>query len=205
MAHHVYTTDAFVVESTPSGEANKSYLLFTRELGMIRSTAQGVRLLKSKLRFSLQDFTQVSVSVVRGKDIWRITNAKAIRHLYNEFRHEEDIVICIAQTFALVKRLVPGEEKNEKLFIFIEKALDFLETYLKKAKNNSDNELREKISSFESILVLNILFELGYLAPISELEKFIEPDFTEELLYSMNAVRKIAYSEINKSLHETQL
>ena len=55
MAHHVYTTPAYLIESTPSGEANKSYLLFTKDLGMIRATAQGVRLLKSKLRYSLQD------------------------------------------------------------------------------------------------------------------------------------------------------
>lgn len=197
MSHHVYTTDAFILDSNPSGEANKSYLIFTKELGMIRGTAQGVRLLKSKLRFSLQDFSRASVSTVRGKDIWRVTNAKLTSNLYETHKERKEIVTVIAHVFSLMKRLMPGEEKHEKLFDVLARALDFLET--------EKNLVFDDVTSFECILVLNILFELGYLAPGGDLSLYIEPVWSRELLMQMVPQRKHAYQEINKSLKETQL
>jgi len=78
MAHHVYTTEGFLVHSQPSGEAGKFFLVFSRELGMVGATAQGVRLSQSKLRYYTQDFYYGLYSFVRGKDVWRMTGAKDI-------------------------------------------------------------------------------------------------------------------------------
>ena len=41
--YHLYHTGAVVVGSSPSGEASKTILLFTRELGLVSARAQGVR------------------------------------------------------------------------------------------------------------------------------------------------------------------
>ncbi len=196
MAHHVYNTDAFVLDSGSLGEANKIYLIFTRELGVIRATAQGVRLLKSKLRYSLQDFSHTTLSVVRGKELWRITNAKSEESLYALYADKKDVMRVIAHIFLLIKRLIHGEDKNEELFDILVQAFDFLK----------GRELtKEQSASFEYILVLKILNNLGYLGNVQELSAFIRSEWNTELLDAMYAVKKIALQEINRSLKETQL
>ncbi len=200
MAHHIYTTDALVVEGTNSGEANKSFLLFTSELGMIRAHAQGVRLLKSKLRFSLQEYEHVSISVVRGKEMWRITSCRPLKSLFKQAElgdaEEKDMLITLARVCALIKRLMPHEEKHEKLFEYV------ISVFLYACHELLDTE---DIKNFECIIVLNLLYELGYLGRIIELEEFIYAPLSGTLLKRLGSVRKIAYQEINRSLRETQL
>jgi DNA repair protein RecO (recombination protein O) len=196
MAHHVYNTHGFVLESTPRGEANKLYSIFTEELGMIRAVAQGVRLLKSKLRFSLQEFSYVSLSVVRGKDVWRITNARSEWNLYSLYKNRKDVFYILAQVFVLLRRLIPGEEKNEILFKVLTDALEFLRVH----------HLEEKeTGAFERILILKILHSLGYIGTSSELNDFISSAWSAELVSKMAPHAKQATAEINRAIRESQL
>ena len=78
MHHHIYHTQGFVLSSRNVGEANKILTVFTRELGLIRATVQGIRLNKSKLKFSIQDLSFATIDFVKGKEVWRITSAKSI-------------------------------------------------------------------------------------------------------------------------------
>ena len=109
--HHIYTTPAFVIHSSPHGESGKFLLLFTRDFGMIGATAQGIRLGTSKLRYHIQDFDFSSISIVRGKEVWRITGAHELEHTKNTIVH--------LKILKFLKRLLHGEEKNEKLFEII--------------------------------------------------------------------------------------
>ena len=198
MAHHIYTTQALIIEGTLTGEANKSYLLFTKELGMIRATAQGVRLLKSKLRFSLQDFTYVSVSVVRGKEIWRITSARGLAHIYDIYKDlgRKELIVMLANVCALIKRLMPQEEKHQELFEYLVEAFRY--EYLPTISE-------DEIKSLECILVITILRELGYFGHVPMLEPYDKVTITPGILESAAHIRKRAYQEINRALHETQL
>ncbi|MBX4198145.1 DNA repair protein RecO [Candidatus Parcubacteria bacterium] len=196
MAHHVYNTEGFIVESAPRGEANKMYLIFTEELGMVRATAQGVRFLKSKLRFALQDMSYARVSLVRGKDMWRVTNARAEWNVYKQYKDNKDVLFALAQIFALLRRLIPGEEKNEALFRYLYDACMFLE---------SKELLPEEVKSYERIVVLNILHYLGYGVSTQELAVFIDVPLSTELLEKMIKEKTKALQEINRSLKETQL
>jgi len=73
--HHIYHTEGIILGNKNYGEAGKYYSVFTRDLGMIYASAQGVRKMSSKLRFILQDFSCIKMDFVRGKDFWRITSA----------------------------------------------------------------------------------------------------------------------------------
>lgn len=192
MAHHVYTTDAFIIESANSVEANKVLTLFTRELGMVRAVAQGVRLQKSKLKFAVQEYSFSTVSLVRGKEVWRLTNAKPVSSLYHTYKHHPEVIHVIAQIFVLLKRLIPGEEKNEKLFEFLSKSFEYLAQL-------------PDIKSFERIVVVNILHILGYIGQVPELEIFINPTWNSDILEAMELQAKIATREINRALRESQL
>jgi DNA repair protein RecO len=195
--HHIYKTEGLIIGSSLSGEANKFFYIFTRDLGLIGASAQGVRRLQSKLRYSLQDFSLSQISLVRGKNNWKITNAIFDKNFYQIFNENSDKLFVCSQIFSLLKKLLAGEDKNEKLLDVVKSSLVFLE----------QSELgSEEIKNFECIVVLKILHNLGYLGQSENLKKFIEEQtWSLEFLSAMNGSKKEAIENINKSIKETQL
>lgn len=195
MAHHIYTTDAYVLDSNASGEADEFLTLFTRDLGLVRATARGVRLEKSKLRYSLQSLSCSRISLVRGKEVWRITTAEFKKNLHANYREHKNILAVVANCSALIRRMVAGEEKNEILFSVISDAFDFL----------ASREWGKELELFEIALVLKILQNLGYVSASAELSLFIHEPWSEKMLSALAAHRSLAVREINASLRESQL
>jgi DNA repair protein RecO len=196
MSHHIYTTPAVVLESFPGREADRRYTLFTREFGIIRATATGVRQSTSKLRYALQEFSVLDVSLVRGREWWRITNASAGENLFWRERKNQAVVEAVARIFRLLIRLVPGEEKNELLYDEISRALDFL----------SKHELSgEDVAAFEQVMVLRVLRDLGYVGEDAKLTEFFKSDLHTKLLKSAQTHRRQILTAINYSLQQSQL
>lgn len=75
MSYTVVTTDGFIIGSEPRGEAGKLLSIFTRELGLVLAIAQGIRLEKSKLRYSTREYSFGQFSFVKGREFWRLTDA----------------------------------------------------------------------------------------------------------------------------------
>ncbi len=193
--HHIYTTEGFIIKSFSVGEANKGYFLFTKNLGLVRASAQGVRLSKSKLKGHLGDFDFIEVSLVKGKEIWRITNVSAI--IQNPFRKDKEKLSAVKNIFGLMLRLIHGEEKNEPLFSVNESFYRFL---------LSSGISAENIKNLEAVMALRILFNLGYLKKDEGLSEFAEGSrLSAELLDSFSTKRKTAIKEINEILKETHL
>lgn len=111
MSYAVYSTRGFILGSAPTGEASKIYLIYTEDFGLVRARAQSVRLLTSKLRYNLEDYSFGTFSLVRGREIWRLTGTEKI-----DLPQKQKFSLVRARVLNLVKRLVQGEEKNEKLF-----------------------------------------------------------------------------------------
>src|SRR3989344_1359216 len=110
--HHTYTTEGIVIASSPQDEASKFLYILTPDLGLVGVKAQGVRELKSKLRFHLQDFTHLELSLVRGKSGWRVTNAASLRpSIVND-----TVAPTLKRVCSLIKLLCAGEDANETLF-----------------------------------------------------------------------------------------
>ncbi|TSC68053.1 MAG: DNA repair protein RecO [Parcubacteria group bacterium Gr01-1014_72] len=197
MSYHLYHTDAFILGSESGGEANRHFTLLTRALGLVNASAQGVRLLKSKLRYHLEDRACVEVTLVRGKSRWRIVGATKRMSLRNVFREHPEREALLVRFFALLKRLIPEEEVHEVIFDSVGDAYACL--------------LPEAISSdtlfgVECVLLLRTLRELGYLADTPELRPFLSsPYLTHELLSLLLPLREKAVAEINRSLRETHL
>ena len=193
--HHIYTTKAIIIKSVPIGEANKYYFLLTEDLGFIRASAQSVRLDKSKLKGHLQDFCLVKISLVKGKDIWRITSVETIE--YGNFIKNINKLIAIKNVFSLLSRLLAGEEKNESLFESVESFYIFL---LK-------NELtQDKIKNLETITVLRILYHLGYFKQSFDLMDYVVDNrLSMEILNLFEDNKKMAILDINNALNETHL
>lgn len=193
--HHIYHTHGFILSSRNTGEANKVLSIYTKEMGFVRATVQGVRLHKSKLRFALQDFYYAKIDLVRGKDIWRVTSATGI----NSFpfaRVEKQSLLLIARVSKLLERLCGGEEKNEKIFNDLIQALYLLDD------NNISQESREAL---ELHLVLRIMNSLGYIGDSAILIDYLNSDFNHTLTEGLLKERQSIITHINKALNESQL
>ena len=149
--HHIYHTEGIILGSRNFGEAGRYYSIFTRDLGMIYASAQGVRKMSSKLRFILQDFVYIKVDLVQGRDFWRITTAEKTDQLENIVRRPITLKI-VSNLARLLRRLLAGTEKNELLFQELVQGLVILE----KAKS------KEEFEDTEINIVLQILEKLGY-------------------------------------------
>lgn len=193
--HHIYTTKAIIIKSANIGEANKYYFLLTHDLGFIKASAQGVRLEKSKLKGHLQDFSLVNISLVKGRNIWRITSVDTIE--VGNFILNGNKFNSIRSVFSLIVRLVHGEEKNEALYDCVE---SFYLLLIKK-----DFQI-ETIKNAETITVLRILFRLGYFKQNFNLSDFVDDNSLEnDVLIRFDNNRKIAIMDINEALKETHL
>jgi len=193
--HNVYTTKSIILKSVQIGEANKLYFLLTEDFGLIKATAQGIRLLKSKLKGHLQDFYFSKISFVKGKELWRITSSEVI--CQENFLRDSNKIYIVKNIFFILLRLIHGEERNQNLFECIEKLYLFL---LENDINTEDSK------NIESITVLRILNILGYL---KKNEFFIEfcnnNEINKEILQKFSIFRSKAILEINNSLKETHL
>ncbi len=117
----------------PLREADRTYTILTRDLGLVRASATGVRKEGSKLRGALEPLVLSEISLVRGKEYWRITSAEVLRSLA--------AAPTLARPLALLQRLVQGEEPHPELF-------DAVEAHL---------------GAQEETLASHILYHLGYL------------------------------------------
>lgn len=192
--HHIYHTEGIILGSRNFGEAGRYYYIFTRDLGMIYASAQGVRKMSSKLRFVLQDFAYLKIDLVQGKDFWRITNASKT-NLLEQITKKPETFKVFFNISRLLKRLLVGIEPNEALFIDLLQYLSILE------KAEKEEDLR----NIETIAVLRIINNLGYIGTNDILETFIKSPFEENLIFEASKSRRTILSEINKALKETHL
>lgn len=192
--HHIHHTEGLILGSTSFGETGKYYSIFTRDLGMIYASAQGVRKMSSKLRFVLQDFSYVKVDFVRGKDFWRITSASKTNILENVSKRKETLEVFF-NISRLLKRLLAGEDPNPRLFQDMLNGLLTLEKY----------ETGEDLRNLEAVIVLRLLYDLGYIGANDTISDLIESPFENDLIFKVSKHRNKVLSEINKAIRESHL
>ncbi len=151
MSYHIYQTEGVILSSNPAGESNRFYYIYTEELGLVGVWGQGVRKLESKLRFNLQDFSHICVNLVRGKNMWRLTDVEKVGDFPRLLASEEKRMLT-GRLVSLMKRLLE-EGADSTLYHFFVTALEYLET------QTLD---KEQLRSFEVLFVLRILHHLGY-------------------------------------------
>ena len=192
--HHIYHTEGIILGSRNFGEAGKHYFIFTRDLGMVTASAEGVRKISSKLRYVLQDFAYLKIDLVSGRNIFRVTNASKSGALEQITKNPETFKV-FANVARLLKRLLAGVEPNEALFADLLNGLSILEKIEKKAD----------LPNIEAIIVLRILNNLGYIGENYTLENLIKSPFEENLVFEISKDRTKVLRQINKALKETHL
>lgn len=194
MHHHIYHTQGFILSSRNVGEANKTLTIFTRELGLVRAQVQGIRLSKSKLKFSIQDLSFANIDLVKGKEVWRITSAKNISS-FPMARANKNSLVLIARISGLIERFCGPEISNEKIFDELIQSLYILDDEI-------ENETREAL---ELHLVLRIMHELGYIGESNLLAQYLSESFDKDKTKNLLKERQAIIFHINKALSESQL
>ncbi len=149
MAYQTYTTEAIVCGTFNRNTADRSYLLFTREAGMLYAEAKSVREERSRQRMSLQDFSYVRVSLVKGKSSWKIGSIEPRENFFMNATDKAARGSVVAAT-KFLRRFYGGEEPLPQLFDYVRTALTQL---------SHPTPEREFV---ERAIQVHILHELGY-------------------------------------------
>ena len=88
--HQIYQTEGIVLKSIDYSEADKYLLILTRDFGLIKTAAKGLRKVSSKLRYSLQEFSVAQISLVQGRSIWRLINASCENNFFFDLCKNKD-------------------------------------------------------------------------------------------------------------------
>ncbi|MBP7006863.1 MAG: DNA repair protein RecO [Candidatus Pacebacteria bacterium] len=191
--HHIYHTKGVILSSRNFGEAGRYYHILTNDLGLIFVSAQGVRKMESKLRYVLQDGSYINVDLIRAKDFWKVTTASK-RSGLDGIVKDRNKFHMFCNIGRLLKRLLPGEEINEELFSDFIKGLKILET-----------SKEEEINNIEVMIVLRILYHLGYIGEDGIANNLTKSPLEKDLVFEVSKKRANILREINKALRETQL
>jgi recombinational DNA repair protein (RecF pathway) len=184
MAIEKYTTEAIVIEHFDQGEHDRVYKLFTREFGLVMTHAKSVRKLESKLRAHVMPRTVGLVTLVQGKEVWRLVGAEEKGLPGN----------AITDVTQLIRRLIRGEGAHKALYSRI---VEYLAT---------EGEFDRQKSRL--LLYYFMLVELGYAdakaigaKDIKEYVSWNMHDLYTHLLLSYDKVR----NHVQEVLKEIQL
>jgi DNA repair protein RecO len=195
MAYNIYTTQGIVLSWRPLREADRVYSILTRDLGLIRATATGVRKEGSKLRAFLEPLSVSSISLVKGKEYWRITSAVLEESLSTSLKNKA-VLKSLSKALALLGALVQGEEVHPELFDALEPVVlstidpDF------DAKNGE---------ALEILLVARTLFHLGYLSEDEVSRDMLDGEVKNELFESISKNKKSIVKAINEGIEASNL
>ncbi|MCC7436490.1 DNA repair protein RecO [Candidatus Nomurabacteria bacterium] len=187
----IHHCKAFILKSADSGEANKMIWLFTKEFGLVVAKVQGVKKDGAKLRAHLIDYTLIDVDLVKGRDVWRLVNAKVNTNPFSG-DYDKKRARSYIRALGLVSRFCIEEGEEPGLFEHLEKTLETLKSPLE------DGQL------FDAIVLWKILILLGYL----ELEEDMKGLFSQNLLeitVSTKGVLQKIIKDVTDAINRTHL
>lgn len=180
MSSRQYITKAIVCGSVQSMTSDKSYLLFTQELGMVWAQARSVRMEKSKQRCALQDFSIIRVSLVQGRATWRIGSVEALANPFLA-AHSRESRGGVSYVIKKLRQYLHGETALPKIFVDSVESLAALAT---------EDDIA-MIAVWQQVFECRLLTELGYIKVTHDLLPLIDApsvmDATEAYDSSLDA------------------
>ncbi len=191
MSYSIYTTQAIVLRVIPSGEANCDVVLFTRTLGKITARVQSGRKSESKMRMFITRFRMVTVDLVRGKAIWRLTGITG--EPLTPLVLTEATLKPVHRVLRLAEFLIQGEGAHPELF-------DFFETMITAKLESSQLPFQKTVQGFEIYSVIKLLEHLGYWHG-----EALATEITGALLEYCALQKTELVKKINESISATQI
>ncbi len=194
--YHFHHTEAIIVASRLSGEANRQLRIFTRDLGMITAHAQGVRLISSKLRYALQPYSLCQLVLVQGKHGWRVTNAVPLLSFASGVRGRSHSRKTLVSILGFLARFMPESVVEGRLFDAVKDA--FVHITNAHFSDADEDQLRR-------VVELRALFAFGYVESQPILKAILEDVLTEDLVLSSYVKKDQIEEAIRLGTYESHL
>lgn len=194
MSHHLYHTEGLILGQKYYGEADVLYQIFSPDLGLVGALARGARQTRSKLRPHLGVLSQARLTLVRGRELWRLTAAQETGILTPVLSCPATRALW-ARVAGLVLRLVRGEDHQTGLYYDLVAGLIALV--------GRDNEAA--LATHEQLLVLRLLAHLGYVAPSRVNGDWLDPDLWQNRPLSVAGDEQQLLMLINHGIAHSQL
>ncbi len=176
--HTIHHTEAIILRSEPSGEANKRLWLFTKEFGLLVVMVQGVRKPEAKLQSQLSDYSVIDADLLKGRNSWRLVSAR-IREVVLRDKTRSVLSRGYVRTIALLERFLTGEGANTELFDHVIDCGALVQ--------HADIDPR----AFDVLSLWKALALLGYAATEADDEQFFTMPFEQ-------AVRSVGETQIKQ-------
>lgn len=179
-----YGTGAIVLARTPLAEASALLYLLTPEFGLVKVRAQGLRKPSAKLAGATQTLSESDVTMVRGKDGWRLAGALLSRAWAREL--SPSARMRAGRIVRLILRLVAGETRDPELFHTLKGLLAALSSLPE-----------SEAEAAECLAALRVLRALGLDA--GELPGGAEA-YAEDALAAAHSERRALITRINRGI-----
>jgi DNA repair protein RecO (recombination protein O) len=110
MAMRLYRDRAVVLRQHKLGEADRIVTLLTRDHGLVRAVAKGVRRTRSKFGSRLEPFAHVDVQLHPGRNLDIVTQVQAIDAFATDIVSDYGRYTCACAVLETAERLA-GEER----------------------------------------------------------------------------------------------
>lgn len=159
----VYKTQGIIIGKFNSGEWDNLLVVYTKEFGKILVKAKSLRKKEAKMKSQLEVFNHVHLVLAKGKNMDTISGVVLISG-FPQLRKNLESVATAFYFCEILDKLVFGQEKDERIWQLINKAIYFLEE-----KQRSQSVLKKLAERFE----YNLLSFLGH-SPEKEKKSYLD-------------------------------
>lgn len=205
MSYRIYTSDAFILSAKHTRDADLSLFAFTERFGLLHAAAKSARYMKSKLRYSLQSMTFGSLSLVKGREIWRVTSAKKMINLYDK-RLPAEFRTVLARMLLAVERFCPREQPEPVIFDLLKAASGFVFKDMAPLASGvsgmgaANHGHAERLEHLEKTFLLKLMHELGYVDINPQIEIFIQEKINPSFMNILDLMTPEQEKAINQAV-----
>lgn len=157
MSIEKYTTEAFILKEYERDENDLVYKVWTRDFGIIFVLAKSIRKITAKLRMTVKKNDFILITIVKGKDVWRLAGAEEFKenknisdtNNYLEWKFKAKKIISEA-----VNKFVEEKKTYKKLFDRMKSIFILDENY--------EAFSSVEINKFKILMTYLILVDTGY-------------------------------------------
>ncbi len=191
---HKFVLRGVVVRRAAAGDGSARVLLYTDAAGLVWAHVQSGREERSQLRAHLQIGTRGLFSLVKGRDVWRVTGISGTTNLHFALEGRTDAQKTLQRVLLFVRQFVRGEGSDPYFFTVLWGFLDSLSLLEGDALKDA-----------EHAVVLRMLAALGYVEGGEKVSRYLHAAYDSETLADFSKDRKVMLAVINEGISASGL
>lgn len=151
-----YHTHGIILKRKDFRENDGSFLIYTKDRGVIDAVAKGARKIKSKLSPHLSYFSLVDLMIAKGKNFNQIAGAMMIKD-FSGIKSDLFKIILASYCIEVLGQLVKSDHKDKQIWKLINDILGLINN--KPAKSDLE---KKQLEVLVRAFALKLMSELGY-------------------------------------------